>query len=130
MNKLSARENRLRGFTLIELLIVICIIGVIATIAIPVLLSSRDRAIDAKAQNSLRTVVSAEAAFYADWGHYGSFNELEASGYIDSRFSADSLGNGISISTAPVSGGQGFSCVIVGVTKTFSASESGEIVES
>jgi len=122
-------RKRPKGFTLIELLIVICIIGVIATIAIPILFSTRDRAIDAKAQNSLRTVVSAETAYYAAHGVYGDFTSLETEGYIDSRFAANSLGNGITITTAPVGGGQVFSCVIVGVSKTFSADESGTVLE-
>ena len=123
-------RNNHRGFSLVELLIVIAIIGVIATIAIPILVSARNRAIDNKALNCLRTVASAEMAYYAAVGSYGDFAALEAGGYIDDRFAANNLGNGITITTAPANGGQTFTCVIVGVTKTFSADESGKIAES
>jgi len=64
------------GFTLIELLIVVCIIGVIAAVAIPSLLRARVGANESAVVGDLRTVVSAEEAYRAVNGAYGVMNCL------------------------------------------------------
>jgi type IV pilus assembly protein PilA len=61
--KKKSERSRSEGFSLIELLIVVAIILIIAAIAIPDMLKSRQAAYQASAIGSLRTINTAEVTY-------------------------------------------------------------------
>jgi prepilin-type N-terminal cleavage/methylation domain-containing protein len=59
-----------RGFTLIELLIVVVIIGVLASIAIPKFVNTKDRANTAAMKSDLRNLATAQESYLYDYATY------------------------------------------------------------
>lgn len=63
-------EGRRDGFTLIELMIVVIIIGMLATIAIPKFAAQTQRARSVEAKSFLKLLAIMEQAFYDDHGRF------------------------------------------------------------
>ena len=80
-----------RGFSLLELLIVVAIILIISTIAIPSLLRSRQAANESGAVANLRTLNTTQVMYLSTNSTYGTFPDLSSTGLVDDRFSADGL---------------------------------------
>ena len=76
-----------KGFSLLELLIVVAIILIIATIAIPSLLRSRQAAHEAAAVATLRTINTAQVTYLSTAnGKFGNLSDLIAQNLIPSHF--------------------------------------------
>lgn len=81
------KKNRTKGFSLLELLIVVAIILIIATIAVPSLLRSRQASNESAAVGDMRSLNTAEATYSSsNPSTYGPMTSLVGSGLIDSRF--------------------------------------------
>ncbi len=82
-----------KGFSLLELLIVVAIILIIATIAIPSLLRSRQAANESAAVANLRTVNTAEVTYLSSsGGTYGTMDNLITSKLLDDTFTSVKAG--------------------------------------
>ena len=76
MRKLSTRGMRDEGgFTLIELLVVILIIGILAAIAIPALLSQKSKAYDSSAKTLAQTAQTAAETYATENNGLYAFTE-------------------------------------------------------
>jgi len=73
----AGRRNRRGGFTLVELMIVVAIIGVISSIAIPSMQDYARRARRSEAFLNLKGIYTAQKVYYTEEGQYGStFDEI------------------------------------------------------
>lgn len=76
-------SRRPAGFTILELIIVIAVIGILATIALPALRNLPRRANEAALRTNLRTFRDLIDQYYGDKGTYPpSLDELVGEGYL------------------------------------------------
>jgi len=127
-----------RGFSLIELLIVVAIILIIAAIAIPDLLKSRQAAQQASAVGSLRTLNTSEVTYSSTYtlGFSYSLSVLDNPDGVTTSTASDALlidsvlGSGVkssyefSYTANPATPSQGVACVVNNPTQNKAASTS------
>jgi type IV pilus assembly protein PilA len=63
-----------KGFTLIELMIVVAIIGILASLAIPNFLKFQAKAKQSEAKTNLKGIYTAEIAHFGEQNRYGNFD--------------------------------------------------------
>jgi type IV pilus assembly protein PilA len=76
-------SNRNRGFTLIELVIVLGIIGMLSSIAVPFFFQTQSRARQAEAKAALKSWYTAESSVFGERGNY--FETMGESGFSPGR---------------------------------------------
>jgi type IV pilus assembly protein PilA len=83
MTPLPAHLRRRPGFTLIELLIVVVIIGILASIAIPKFSNTRAKAFATAVKSDLRNLITAQEAY--SYSHSTYTTELSALNIVPSQ---------------------------------------------
>lgn len=107
--------ERKRGFTLIELVIVLAIIVIIASLAIPSLLRSRIQTNEAAAIENLRTVSEAEFGYHSAKNIFGDFaaltSEVDGAGtfFLDTSW-AEGVERSGYVFSIPANSGADFEC--------------------
>lgn len=79
------------GFSLLELLIVVAIILIIATIAIPSLLRSRQASNESAAVANMRNLNTAQVSYSSTHGMYGTMPDLINQRLLDNRYSSSNF---------------------------------------
>jgi len=88
------------GFSLIELLIVVAIIGIIATIAVPQLLDAIDRARQRRTMADMRNIATANGTYRVDEGVYAPALSDLVPTYMQVIPANDAWGNAFDYSVA------------------------------
>jgi prepilin-type N-terminal cleavage/methylation domain-containing protein len=107
-----------KGFSLIELLIVVMIIMILASLAVPSYLGARARANEASAVASIRTLIEAQTLYRSSVGAYTSLNLLNRD-YLDDTSIANGLKSGYRFESEAQSGFEKFAFTATAIPQVF-----------
>ncbi len=122
-----------RGFTLLELLVVVVVIGILATIAIPRFGGAKQKAFVAAMKSDLKNFVTSEESYFADYNTYGSATNVVAAGLFNATtdvllVSTDATGTGFSATaTHPNAAGKNCGVYVGSATPPAMVTNEGEV---
>ncbi|MGI8548649.1 MAG: type IV pilin protein [Gemmatimonadaceae bacterium] len=117
-------KRNTKGFTLIELLIVVVIIGILASIAIPKFTATKERAYLALMKSDLRNLATAEEGYAANNG--GKYVAPVDSAAVAAVAGQLSTGNSMVSGTSVAASGSGAGSVAPGWSGTIRNSNTGK----
>ncbi len=87
MEKLKIKQKLNRsGFTLVELVIVIAIVIILSVISVPIYRGYVDKAKWSEAYALLGTILSAQKAYYSEYGNFLSCRESSAGNFVFTNY--------------------------------------------
>ena len=89
-----------KGFSLIELLLVLAILLIVSSMAVPSYLAAKARANEAAAASSVRSIMSAQSLYRNTFGTYGVLTDLGTDYLTDQRLASGEK-SGYYFDTAP-----------------------------
>jgi type IV pilus assembly protein PilA len=93
-------KKNCHGFSLLELMIVVAIILIIATVAVPSLFRSRQSANESAAVANLRLLNTAEVTYSSANNRYATVSQLVSVGLLDNRFNQVMTGYSFSVTVS------------------------------